>query len=72
MNIVYYYISFLSNVDVKLRVLVEKYFGNEGVDMVLHVIIFLHSPHPLHLSSLHSKLHPLYSLIHILLVYTWR
>jgi hypothetical protein len=59
MNIVDYSIFFLGNVDVDLLVFLENFLGNEGVDMVSHVMVFLHFAHPCHPSSFQGQCHPL-------------
>jgi hypothetical protein len=51
MNIDNYSIFFLDNVDINLFVFLEIFLGNEGVDMVSHLTVFLHSAHAFHLSS---------------------
>jgi len=40
----------LDNVDIDLIVFLEIFIGNEGVNMVSHLMVFLHPVHPFHLS----------------------
>jgi hypothetical protein len=58
MNIDDYSIFFLDNVDIYLLVFLEIFPDNEGVDMVSHLTVFLHSAHPFHLYSFHIQWHP--------------
>jgi hypothetical protein len=51
MNIDKYSILFRHTVDIDLLFFLELFSGNEGVDMVSHLTIFLHSAHPFPLSS---------------------
>jgi hypothetical protein len=48
MTIVDNSIFFLSNVEVNIFVFLENFIGNEGIDRVSHVIVFLHFSHPCH------------------------
>jgi hypothetical protein len=50
MNIYGYSIFFLDNVDIDILVFLEIFPGNEGVDMVSHLMVSLHSAHLFHLS----------------------
>jgi hypothetical protein len=50
MNIDNYSIFFLDNVDIDLLVFLEFFRRNEGVDMVSHLTVFIHSAHALHIS----------------------
>jgi hypothetical protein len=59
MNIDKYSIFVLDNGDIGLLVFLEIFPGNEGVDMVSHLTIFLHSTHAFHLSSFQRHWHPL-------------
>jgi hypothetical protein len=63
MNIDKYSIFFLHNVDIVLLVFLEMFLGNEGVDTVSHLTVFLHSSHALHLSSFQRQWHPRSSLL---------
>jgi hypothetical protein len=51
MNIEKYSIFFLDNVDINLFIFLKIFPGNEGVDMVSHLTILLHSTHTFHLYS---------------------
>jgi hypothetical protein len=51
MNIDEYYVFFLGNADIDLLVFLEIFFGNEGVDIASHLIVFLHSTQPYHWPS---------------------
>jgi hypothetical protein len=63
MNIDKYSIFFLNNVDIDLLVFLEIFPGNEGVNMVSHLTVFLHSSHAFHLSYFHIQGNPLSSFI---------
>jgi hypothetical protein len=58
MNIDKYSILFLNNVDIILLVFLEMFLGNEGVDTVSHLMIFLHSSHAFHISFFQRQWHP--------------
>jgi hypothetical protein len=49
-NIYKYSILFLDNVNIDLVVILDIFSGNEGVDMVSHFMVFLHSAHAFHIS----------------------
>jgi hypothetical protein len=51
MNIDKYSIFFLHNVDIVLLVFLEMFLGDEGVDTVSHLMVFLHSTDEFLLSS---------------------
>jgi hypothetical protein len=53
-----YSIFFLHNVDIVLLVFLEMFPSNEGVDMVSHLTVFIHSSHAFHLSSFQRQWHP--------------
>jgi hypothetical protein len=59
MNIDDYSILFLDNVDIDLFVFLEIIPDNEGVDMVSHLMVFLHCAHPFHLYYFHIQYNPL-------------
>jgi hypothetical protein len=65
MNIDKYSIFFLHNVDIVLLVFLEMLLGNEGVNMVSHLMAFLHSAHAFHLFSFQRQLNPQSSLFGI-------
>jgi hypothetical protein len=50
-NINDYSIFFLDNDDINILVFLEIFLGNEGVGMVSHLKLFLHSAQQFHLSS---------------------
>jgi hypothetical protein len=51
MNIDEYSIFFLDNVDIDLLFFLEIFPSNDDVNMVSHLIVFLHSAHAFHLYS---------------------
>jgi hypothetical protein len=63
MNIDDYSIFFLDNVDIDILVFLEIFPDNEGVDMVRHLMVFLHSAHPFHLSFFQRQWNPLSSFL---------
>jgi hypothetical protein len=63
MNIDNYSIFFVDNVDIHLLVFLEIFPNNEGVNMVSHLMVFLHSTYPLHLSTFQRQWHPLSSFL---------
>jgi hypothetical protein len=58
MNIIEYSIFFLGNVDVDLLVFLKTILGNEGIDMVSPLMVFLCSSHPYHWSCFSRQWHP--------------
>jgi hypothetical protein len=72
MNIGKYSIFFLDNVNIDLLFFLEIFIGNEGVNMVSHLTVFLHSTHAFQLSSFQRQLHPLSSFLGIQLLDPWR
>ena len=67
MNIDNYSIFFLHNGDIDLLVL-EMFTSNEGVDMLSHFLVFLHSTHAFDLSYFQRQWNPLSSFLVILLL----
>jgi hypothetical protein len=65
MNIDEYYIFFLDIVDSDIIFFLEIFPDNEGVNMVSHLMVFLHSTHPFHLSFFQRKWNSLSSLLGI-------
>jgi hypothetical protein len=63
MNIDKYSMLFFGNPDIDLLVFLEIFPGNEGFNMVSHLMIFLHSAHAFHLYSFHRQWNPLSSLL---------
>jgi hypothetical protein len=63
MNIDKYSIFSLHNVDIVLLVFFEMFLGNEGADMVSHLMVFLHSARAFHLSSFQRQWNPRSSLL---------
>jgi hypothetical protein len=59
MNIVDYSILFPGNVDVDLLFFLGNFLGNEGVNMVSPLMVFLHSAHPYHQYSFQEIMYPL-------------
>jgi hypothetical protein len=63
MNIDKYSIFFLDNADINILVFFEIFPGNKGFYMVSHLMFFLHSAHPFHLSSSKKKGNPISSFL---------
>jgi hypothetical protein len=63
MDIEKYYIFFLDKFCIHLLVFLEIFLDDEGVDMVSHLTVFLHSTHMAHLSYFQKQWHHLSSFL---------